>query len=116
MRWQVQQSVLLRGDLALQYFCVLWRFHAAKMVYQVLKLVAQSICHVANYLAVYKQMATSLSIVSKEVDCLLPVEHFRAVALHHMLMDNMGYLKTVVDFAQIRFNQSKIYKSKLNHG
>jgi hypothetical protein len=29
------------------------------------------------------------------------VEHFRAVALHHMLMDNMGYLKTVVDFAQM---------------
>jgi hypothetical protein len=64
MRWQVQQSVLLRGGLALQYFCVLWRFHAAKMVYQVLKLVAQSICHVA----------ATLLYTSK---WLLPINYFK---------------------------------------
>ena len=47
------------------------------------------------------QQTTSYKLFQKEVDCLLIVEHFRAVALHHMLMDTMGYLKTVVDLAQM---------------
>jgi hypothetical protein len=47
------------------------------------------------------QQTTNYKLFQKEVDCLLPVEHFRAVALHHMLMDTMGYLKTVVDLAQM---------------
>ena len=47
------------------------------------------------------QQTTTYQLFQKEVDCLLPVEHFRAVALHHMLMDTMGYLKTVVDLAQM---------------
>ena len=47
------------------------------------------------------QPTTNYQLFQKEVDCLVPVEHFRAVALHHMLMDSMGYLKTVVDFTQM---------------
>ena len=47
------------------------------------------------------QQTTNYQLFQKEVDCLLPVEHFRAVALHHMLMDTMGYMKTVVDLAQM---------------
>lgn len=47
------------------------------------------------------QQTARYHLFQKEVECLLPVEHFRAVALHHMLMDTMGYMKTVVDLAQM---------------
>ncbi len=50
----------------------------------------------------HTNQTTDYQLFQKEVNCLLPVAHFRAVALHHMLMDNMGYLKTVVDFAQMK--------------
>lgn len=40
-------------------------------------------------------------LFQKEIECLDPIIHYRAIALHHMLMDQMGYLKTVVDICQI---------------
>lgn len=54
-------------------------------------------------------------IFQKEINCLNAIEHFRAVALHHMLMDNMGYLKTVVDIAQILIEVETLQKKdKIN--
>lgn len=40
-------------------------------------------------------------LFQKEISTLHPVEQYRSIVLHHLLMDGMGYLKTVVDLAQI---------------
>jgi hypothetical protein len=40
------------------------------------------------------------SLFKEQVSFLNPLEHFRAISLHHMLQDGMGYLKTVFDISQ----------------
>ncbi|MEL1239866.1 nucleotidyltransferase family protein [Flavobacterium flavipallidum] len=58
---------------------------------------------------------TELKLFLKEIDCLNPVSHFKAVALHHMLMDHMGYLKTVIDITQMLIQISDLVASnKIN--
>jgi hypothetical protein len=39
-------------------------------------------------------------LVQENIQLLDPAEHFKAVILHHMLQDRMGYLKTVIDLTQ----------------
>ena len=48
-----------------------------------------------------KNNQSKILLFQKEIDCLNPIIHYRAIALHHMLMDQMGYLKTVVDLCQM---------------
>jgi hypothetical protein len=45
-------------------------------------------------------LADTTSLIKEEIKILNPAEHFKAIILHHMLMDNMGYLKTIVDVTQ----------------
>lgn len=55
---------------------------------------------------------TKTLLFQKEIGCLNPIEHYRAILLHHMLMDNMGYLKTVVDITQILIQIEKLKKNE----
>lgn len=58
--------------------------------------------HLSNNSNIFdKKDKSKCLLFQKEVDCLNPIIHFRAITLHHMLMDQMGYLKTVVDICQI---------------
>lgn len=50
-------------------------------------------------------------LFQREIECLNPIEHYRAVALHHMLMDNMGYLKTVIDITQVLVHLETLKKN-----
>lgn len=54
----------------------------------------------------------TIHLFQKEINCLNPVTHFRAIALHHMLMDNMGYLKTLVDITQVLIHLEKLQKNE----
>ena len=54
---------------------------------------------------------TKCLLFQKEIECLNPVVHYRAIALHHMLMDNMGYLKTLIDITQILIELEKLIKN-----
>lgn len=58
---------------------------------------------------------TKCLLFQKEIECLKPVSHFRAIALHHMLMDNMGYLKTVVDITQVLIYIEKMGENEENN-
>lgn len=39
-------------------------------------------------------------LINKQIPFLNPTEHFKAVSMHHMLQDQLGHLKTMVDLAQ----------------
>ena len=39
-------------------------------------------------------------LFKEQVFVLNPIEHFRAISLHHMLQEGMGYLKTIIDLTQ----------------
>ncbi|WP_369765914.1 nucleotidyltransferase family protein [Flavobacterium sp. WC2429] len=55
------------------------------------------------------------SLFKEQVSILNPIEHFRAISLHHMLQDGMGYLKTVVDVSQGLIKMEMIENSALSN-
>ncbi len=68
--------------------------------------------HLADNLNIFDLREKSEYLLfQKEIECLNSVEHYRAIALHHMLMDNMGYLKTLVDITQIFIELEKLIKN-----
>lgn len=75
------------------------------------KIITQN-THLPDYSNIFDKTNPSKCLLfQKEIDCLHPIIHYRAIALHHMLMDQMGYLKTVVDLCQI-LNHSDIIKKQ----
>lgn len=46
------------------------------------------------------QLLDKTKLIKEEITLLNPTEHFRAIILHHMLMDSMGHLKTLIDITQ----------------
>ncbi|GEL10400.1 Uncharacterised nucleotidyltransferase [Flavobacterium glycines] len=39
-------------------------------------------------------------LINKKIHFINPIEHFKAVCMHHLLQDQLGHLKTIIDLTQ----------------